>query len=279
MLAALTAFGSVGARAQQPQPQQQAAAASNVDTSAVDVDRIIRAFTAKETEFRNALNQYSFKRDAVIQTIGLGGQISGEYRRVSQFVFDDTGRRFEKILFFPIPNISEVTISAEDLDDLGGIQVFALEASKAHLYKFNYIGKERIDELDLYTFDVAPKVVPDPKKTKERFFQGRIWVDTQDFQIVKARGKGIPEAKNARYPIFETYREQIDGRYWFPTYTYADDTLVFESGRAVHFRMRVKFTEFEKLTGKVRIVEEGEPDDVSPSPTPTPTPAAPAKKP
>ena len=253
-------------------PQQQAANTSTGAGGAVDVDRIVRAMTAKETEFRKALSQYSFKRDAVLQTIGLGGQISGEYRRVSRFVFDDSGKRFEKILFFPLSTISDITISAEDLDDLGGIQVFALEAEKAHLYNFNYVGKERIDELDLHIFDVAPKVMPDPKKTKERFFQGRIWVDTQDYQIVKARGKGVPEGKDSRYPTFETYREQIDGRFWFPTYTYADDDLIFRSGQVVHLRMRVKFTEFEKLTGKVRIIDEGEPDkDVSPTPTPAPT--------
>lgn len=278
MLVAVT--GGVGASAQQ-QPRQQEAkvAAAGAGDESLDVDRLIRTFTSKESEFRSALSQYSFKRDAVIQTIALGGQISGEYHRVSRFIFDDSGKRFEKILHFPMPNISEISITPEDLDDLGGIQVFALEASKAHLYNFKYVGKERIDELDLHIFDVSPKVMPDPKKTKERFFQGRIWVDTVDFQIVKARGKGVPEDKNNRYPTFETYREQIDGRYWFPTYTYADDDLVFPNGRVVHLRMRIKFSEFEKLTGKVRVIDEGEPDaDVSPSPQPTPTPA-PAKKP
>lgn len=273
LLAAAT--GGVEVSAQ----QQTQAKATTAGGESLDVDRIIRTFTAKEAEFRAALSQYSFKRDAVIQTIALGGQISGEYHRVSRFIFDDSGKRFEKILHFPMPNISEISITPEDLEDLGGVQVFALEASKAHLYNFKYLGTERIDQLDLYIFDVSPKVMPDPKKTKERLFQGRIWVDMVDFQIVKARGKGVPEDKNNRYPTFETYREQIDDRFWFPTYTYADDDLVFANGRVVHLRMRVKFSEFVKLTGKVRVIDEGEPDaDVPASPTPTPTPA-PAKNP
>ncbi|MER3427194.1 MAG: hypothetical protein C4334_03700 [Pyrinomonas sp.] len=223
-----------------------------------NIEAIIRAFAAKETEFRRALNQYSFKRDAVIQTIGMGGQITGEYHRVSQFVFDDQGNRYEKIIFFPVPTLTEISVTPEDLEDLGGIQPFALEASKIDKYDIRYVGKERIDEIDTYVFDVAPKVVPDPKKSKERFFQGRIWVDDRDLQIVKARGKGVPEGKQ-RFPLFETYRENIDGRYWFPTYTYADDELVFDSGQTVHVRMRVKYSDFERFRSKVRIIEEDEP--------------------
>ena len=259
--------------------QQQTAATvkPSGSTGTVDAEKIIRAFTAKETEFRQALTQYGFKRDAVIQTIGMGGQISGEYHRVSRFVMDDSGKRFEKILLFPMPTLTEVQVTAADLEDLGGVQPFALEASKAYLYDFKYVGKERIDELDLYVFDVSPKVMPDPKKTKERFFQGRIWVDDQDLQIVKARGKGVPEGKE-RFPTFETYREQIGGRYWFPTFTFADDELVFDSGQAVRLRMRVKYTDFEKLTGKVRILEEGEPGIEDPENKPAP-PSAPTTKP
>lgn len=147
----------------------QGATSPSTTAKPADVDGIIRAFTAKETEFRQALNQYAFKRDAVIQTIGLGGQITGEYHRVSNFTFDDKSNRFEKISFFPQPTLTEINVTAEDLEDLGGIQPFALEASQINQYNFTYVGKERIDELDLYVFDVAPKVMPNPKKSKERW--------------------------------------------------------------------------------------------------------------
>src|SRR5215510_11343980 len=130
-----------------------------------DVDRIIRTFTAKEAHFRKALNTYSFKRDALIQSIGMGGQVIGEYHRVSTFTFDDQGERFEKISFFPMSTLPEIT--PEDVDDLGGVNPFALEPSKAGLYNFRYAGKEKIDELDLYIFDVAPKVMPSPKNVRD----------------------------------------------------------------------------------------------------------------
>lgn len=246
MLASVTAplFSPNHGRISTGQAQQSGSAAP------VDTERIVSALTAHETEFHNALAQYSFKRDAVIQTFGAGGQISGEYHRTSQLTLDDSGKRIEKILFFPTPTLSGVGISTDDLDGLGGVQLSALEASKAPLYNFKYVGKERIDELDLHVFDVSPKTLPDPKKVKDRFFQGRIWVDTQGYQIVKARGKGLPETKNNPYPTIETYREEIDGRFWFPTYAYADEELEPGNGQVVRVRLRVRFSEFEKVTRK-----------------------------
>jgi hypothetical protein len=266
-LALAACFGAAPAAAQKSTPASAGGPTIvNRSGAPVDVEGIIRAFTRKETEFRTALNEYGFRREAIVQTIAWGGQISGEYMRVSRFLSDDSGNRYEKILKFPVPTLSEIQITAEDLDDFGGVQAFALESSKVGEYNFSYVGKEKIDELDTYVFDVTPKVLSDKarleairrSKTPQRFFQGRIWVDDRDYQIVKSRGKGVPETEKARFPTFETYREQIDGKYWFPTYTYADDELTFKSGQSVHLRMRIRFTEFERLRGRIRVIEEGD---------------------
>src|SRR5215217_2559239 len=170
----------------------------NGSMAPAEVDRIIHVFTTKEAEFRRALNSYSFKRDALMQKIGMGGQVTGEYHRVSTFTFDDQGNRYEKISFFPMSSMPEVT--GEDIEDMGGIEPFALEPSKVDRYNIRYAGKEKIDELSLYIFDVSPKVMPDPKKPKDRLFSGRIWVDDQDLQIVKTKGKGVPETKINKFP-------------------------------------------------------------------------------
>jgi hypothetical protein len=244
------------ASAQQPTKVSSGTAA----TAPVDVARIISAFSAKEAEFREALNGYAFTRDVTVQTIGLGGQVTGEYRRVSSFVFDDKGNRFERITFFPMSSLTELVITNEDLEDLGGVQPFALEASKIGQYNFTYVGKERIDDLDLYVFDVGPKVMP--KKVSQRFFQGRIWVDQKDLQIVKVKGKGVPEGEQ-RFPTFETYREHIDGRYWFPTYTYADEELVFKNG-TIHMRMTVRYKDYKKF-GSTVIIKDVDPDEKEPN--------------
>jgi TonB family protein len=242
---------------------QSAATDTNGAISPAQAERIIQTFSTKEAEFRRALNSYSFKRDALIQSIGMGGQVIGEYHRVSNFTFDDQGNRYEKITFFPMATMAEVT--AEDIEDLGGINPFALERSAMDKYNFRYVGKEKIDELDLFVFDVTPKVMPDPKKIKDRLFTGRIWVDDQDFQIVKTKGKGVPETKNNKFPTVETYREHIDGRYWFPTYSYADEELIFDNGGSLHVRMKVRYTDFTPAKATLKVTEVGENDTDNPT--------------
>lgn len=265
----LSSFLIAGPQAQGSKAAEPLVSQLPVVEKPVNVEDIIRKFTAKETEFRQALSDYAFTRDATVQTIGMGGQITGEYHRTSQFVFNGNDERFEKITFFPQPTLTEIAITQEDLEDLGGVEPFALEASKINLYNFTYVGKERLDELDTYVFDVAPKVIP--RKVSERFFQGRIWVDQQDVQIVKVKGKGVPEG-DQRFPIFETYRQQVDGHYWFPVYTYSDDQLDFPKGTSVHLRMLVRYTDYKRFRSKVRITDVENQEEIQPQSTPIPAP-------
>lgn len=262
-------FGQLVISAQEAKSQIK-----SVQLSQAEIDKIINTFSAKEVEFRKALNNYGFKRDATMQTIGLGGQITGEYRRVSSFTFDDSGVRFEKINFFPMSTITELTITNEDLEDLGGVNAFALQAAKINQYNFSFVGKERIDEIDTYVFDVVPKIDLKSKNESERYFMGRVWVDDLSLQIVKAKGKGVPEGKQ-RFPTFETYRENVDGKYWFPAYVFADDKLVFSNGYVVRMRMVVKYTDYKLARADVKVVE-GDVEDLSqPQAKPTPTPKKP----
>jgi hypothetical protein len=236
--------------------------------SQAEIDRIIKKVAENEGDFRAALTNYVFTRDAIVSTVGMGGNITGVYHRTSFMTFTQDGSRFEKILFFPVPTLTEISVTPEDLEDLGGVNPFALEPSMVGQYNFSYVGSEKIDELDLHVFDVTPKVIPDPKKTKLRMFTGRIWVDKDELMIVKSKGKAVPETKQNKFPVVETYRENIDGKYWFPTYVTSDDHLVFDSGQVVHTRMRVKYTDYKLGRSEIRILPEDEP--VKPEPTPTP---------
>lgn len=240
------------------------------DLSQAEIDRIIKTMTANEGEFRAALSNYVFNRSATVQTLGMGGQVTGTFRRDSFMSLTNDGRRFEKINFSPISTLTEISVTPEDLEDLGGVNPFALEPSAVSQYNFNYLGTEKIDDLNLYVFEVAPKVLPDPKKTKLRLFTGRIWVDDQDLLIVKSKGKAVPETKTNKYPVVETWRENIDGKYWFPSYISSDDQLVFESGQAVKIKMRVKYTDYRQGKTDVRILDDEE--DTKPTPKPSPLP-------
>lgn len=242
--------------------------------SPAETDRIMKKVTENESNFRYALTNYVFNRDATVQTVGMGGQITGSYHRESFMSLSEDGRRFEKILRFPISTLKEIGVTAEDLEDLGGVNPFALEPSAVPQYNFTYLGKEKIDELDLLVFEVTPKVMPDPKKTKLRLFTGRIWIDERDLMIVKSKGKAVPETKQNKFPIVETWRENVDGKFWFPSFSKSDDEIVFDSGQVVKLRIRVKYTDYRQGRSDVKVLEE--PEEETPKPAATP---APAKKP
>lgn len=253
--------------------------ASNIvrsELSQAEIDKILRKMSQSEEEFREALKNYVFNRSAVMQTVGLGGQITGEYRRDSFMSINRDGSRNEKIIFHPISTIKELEITQEDIENLGGINPFAIDPEHIKDYNFTFLGKEKIDELDLYVFDVAPKVVPDWKKTNLRLFSGRIWVDDRDLQIVKSKGKAVPEGKQ-RYPVVETWRENIDGKFWFPAYSLVvgeDGELVFDNGYVARLKMRVKYTDYRQGRSEVIILDDVE-EVPTPKPTPTPTPKKP----
>jgi hypothetical protein len=155
---------------------------------------------------------------------------------------------------------------------MSGIDIFAIDPKNMPKYNFTYLGKEKIDELNLYVFEATPKVVPNPRKTNEKLFSGRIWVDDQDFMIVKTKGKAVPEddKTDERFTVMETWRENIDGKYWFPSYTSSDDELVFRNGNVVKMKVRMKYTNYRVGRTDVKIVEEEDVPITTPSPTPTP---------
>jgi len=206
----------------------------------------------------------------------MGGNITGVYHRTSFMTFTQDGSRFEKILFFPVASTPPGFVTPEDLEDLGGVNPFALEPSMVSNYNISYVGTEKIDDLNLYVFDVRPKQIPDPKKSKLRLFTGRIWVDVDDLMIVKSKGKAVPETKQNKFPIVETTREQIDGKYWFPSDARSDDELVFDDGSVTKIRMRVRYTNYRLGRTEVRVLDDDEPAETpSPSPSPSPTPKKP----
>ena len=241
---------SIGATAQTSVIQR-------VNLNSIEIEQIIKKFTKNEDDFRFALTNYVFNRSATIQTIGLGGLITGTYRRDSFMTFSKDGRRFEKITYHPVSTMTEISVTPEDIEDLGGVNPFAINPRDANNYTFSHLGKEKIDELDLHVFDVRPKVLPNPKKSKKRYFTGRIWVDDRDFMIVKSKGKGVPEGKQ-RFPVVETWRTNVDGKYWFPAYTSALDDLEFKNGQVVRLKMQVKYDNYKQGRSEVIILDDDE---------------------
>jgi hypothetical protein len=227
----------------------------------VKPEDVVQKFAAKEKEFKQARDQYTFRQSVTVQTID-GDTVTGEYREVFDVQFDDKSRHIENVVFAPQSSLENggISMSPEDIEDIRHKLPFVLDTDDVADYDVLYVGQQQEDELHCYVFDVAPKKIVG----KKRYFQGRIWVDDKDFQIVKTFGKTVPETrvkKNGKgqenlFPKFTTWREQIDGKYWFPTYTKADDILHFHN-QDVHIREVVKYTDYQRFGSKVKITYEG----------------------
>jgi len=237
-------------------------------------EQIIQKFAAKEKVFKQARDNYTYRQSVKIQTLD-GDTVDGDYQMVTDILFDDKGRRIESVVFAPQPTLTRIAMTREDIDDIQNRLPFVLTSDELAEYNILYVGQQKEDDLDTYVFDVAPRQI---EKSK-RYFQGRIWVDNRDFQIVKTYGKNVPDIRKGSgenlFPKFTTYREQIDGEYWFPTYTYTDDMLHFKTGD-VHIRQIVKYTNYKRFGSKSKIIYEGQ--ELPPGQKrPTDQPAPPAK--
>lgn len=233
-----------------------------------DPATILARFVEVETKGREALNQHTFKRDVVLQTIGQSGEVTGVYIRNSQFLFDDQGRRIERVLYHPPSQIHEMRITKEDIQDLAGSQLLGMDIVEATKYKLAYAGAEIIDSHQVLAIDVTPLAKPDPKRMRERFFVGRVWIDPVSFQIAKIKGVVEPQGKQ-RFPLFETWRSPINGSFAFPTRTEADDVLHFPEGD-VHYRIKVNYYDYKLFGSKVTITDIDEGPSASSAPTITP---------
>jgi hypothetical protein len=230
-----------------------------------DPATVVANFIAAERKVREALNQHTFKRDVVLQTIGPNGEVTGEYIRNSQFVFDDRGRRIERVLFHPGSTIREMRITKEDIQDLAGSQLLGIDITETGKYVLTFTGIETIDSRQLFAIDVRPLTQPDPHRMKDRYFVGRVWVDPANFQIIKIKGIVEPQGKQ-RFPRFETWREPVLGAFAFPTRTEADDVLHFLA-RDVHYRIKVRYFDYKLFGSKVSITEIDEPLPPDEAPT------------
>ena len=219
-------------------------------------EEIIRKFAAKEKEFKAARDRYTYRQAVKVQTLD-GGSVTGEYQEVFDVLFNNEGRRVENVVFAPQSSLREVEITMEDLSDIRNRLPFVLTSDEIDEYGILYVGQQQQDDLHTYVFDIAPKVIGKDK----RYFQGRVWVDDHDFQIVKTDGKVVGAAKKRgkqeqQFPRFTTWRQQVDGKYWFPVYTLADDTLQFATND-VHIREIVKYTDYKRFGADVKITFDG----------------------
>jgi hypothetical protein len=258
--AALLALCIAGATIVSASPQQSAAPApaapapagqASTDGLPLSTAEIIRRFSENESQFKLERGNYTYSQSVVMEASLPDGSQSGKYEQNSDIVFTPAGKRYEKVTYAPPSTLKVIGLDQHDQDDLANIMPFVLNSEDLPKYDVKYDGKERIDALNTYRFAVAPKKI----EKNQRYFQGTIWVDDHDFAVVKSDGKAVPDIVGKSenlYPHFVTYRENVEGSFWFPTYTRGDDTLHFKTGD-VRIRLTVRYRNYKRFGSTVRV--------------------------
>lgn len=214
-------------------------------------EEVIQRFSVKEAEFRKAREAYTYKQSVKMEELDPSGRVSGKWEIVSDIIFGPNRQRVEKVTYAPVITLQNIVLTPQDEQDLRSVQPFVLTADDIGKYDIKYTGKENADEIPCYTFQVKPKTM----LKGERYFEGKIWVDDRDLQIVKTFGKGVgllKKGEDNQFPKFETYRAQVDGKYWFPVYTHADDVLRFTNS-SQRIRMVVKYENYKRFGAETNI--------------------------
>lgn len=269
-----------------PMPLDAGFGRMDLSQPTVPVDQIIQQFAAKETEFQDALNHYTYRRTARVQTIDDDtNKVTGEYYEVDDVIFNPTGARTEKVIFAPPNTLDQggVLMSPSDLQDIQHGYPFVLTKEDLPQYDVKYVGRQKVDEVDCYVFDVSPKQILKNK----RYLDGRIWVDSTDLQIVVTNGRMVPDdtkrGQEDLHPPFMTWRQQIDGHYWFPVYTKGEGMLHFAGGygtmsQDVHMRDVIKYTDYKRFGSTSTIIYNGQDITNNGQPNGTPPPDGQQKK-
>ena len=214
----------------------------------VPVERIIDSFIDKETEFAKAREAYTYRQTVKILEYGNDDRVRGRFELVQDIIFGPDRERTERVVYAPVSTLQGLILTPNDMQDLRDVQPFVMTRENAHEYRIDYLGEQQVDEIETYMFSVKPKKIEKGK----RYFEGQVWVDKIDLQIVKTYGKGVGHRKknnDEQFPRFETYRDQIDGRYWFRIYTSARDTLQFKNG-SIQMRIIIKYEDYKRFGGE-----------------------------
>jgi hypothetical protein len=232
--------------------------------------QIIEKFGQRESAFKRARDNYTFRQSVKIDTLTEDtNKVDGEYQQVTDISFTKEGHREEHVVFAPQNSLERVMMTPNDLDEIEHRLPFILTTEDLPQYDVTYLGKQHVDDLETYVFDAGPKTLEKGK----HYFKGKVWVDTQDFQIVLVNGTTVPQDTRRGHedlqPPFTTYYEQIDGKYWFPTYTKAEGNLHFaaQSGalsQDVHMRSTVKYTNYSQFRSTSTILFNGKQIDSAP---------------
>jgi hypothetical protein len=229
---------------------------------------IIKNFTQREDSFAAARPLYAYRRTVRIQEFGLDGKPSGEYLSTSDAIRSSDGKIYERSVSAPQSTLEMLQFAPDDVHALLQIPPFPVTTSQLSKYNVVYLNTETVDEVQCYIFQVSPKTLD----RRNPLFDGVIWVDQKYLEVVKTYGKWVTDLgefhpASLPFSTFETYRENVDGKYWLPDYARADGSIKLKD-RDVPIRVTIKWTNYKPF-----------PPAAAPAASPTPPAPAPSTPP
>jgi hypothetical protein len=222
--------------ASQARPQDAPAAPAN----------LAKLVAHRETETETERNEYTYRQSVTIEELDGNGAARGAYREVRDIIFSPKHERTELLVGKPKNGLKQLVMTDEDFDDVREIQPLVLTEDRLWNYETRFRGEETVDDVDCWVLQVRPRQI----LAGQRFFDGLLWVDKKEYNIVRMEGQAVPQIRTTKtenlFPRFTTIRKPIDGAHWFPVYTYADDTLQFRAG-PVRERLRIAYSNYQRF--------------------------------
>jgi hypothetical protein len=207
----------------------------------------------RESETETERNEYTYRQTVTIEELDDHGAARGAYREVRDIVFSPKHERTEELIGVPQNGLKRLAMTEEDFRDVREIQPLVLTEDRLWNYETRFRGEETVDDVDCWVLQARPRQI----LTGQRFFDGLLWVDKKDYNIVRMEGRAVPQIRTTKtenlFPRFTTIRKPIDGTHWFPVYTYADDTLQFRTGPQRE-RLRIAYSGYKRFRAESTVI-------------------------
>jgi len=219
---------------------------------------LARKVAHRESETQAERNQYAYRQTVRLQELDSHGGMSGEYREVRDVIFSPGGERSEQMVGTPLRTLKNLIMTEEDFHDIREIQPFVLTDDQMFIYETKFRGEESVEapdgKIDCWVLQVRPRQILD----KQRLFDGMLWIKKADYSVIRSEGQAVPQIHGTKqenlFPRFTTIRHLVNG-FWFPTLTYADDTLHFRT-QAQRERLTIHYSEYKKFGSETSITFE-----------------------
>ncbi len=207
----------------------------------------------RETQTETERNEYTYRQSVTIDELDDHGGARGQYRETRDVIFSPEHDRTEQMVGYASNALKNLILTEEDFQDIRNIQPLVLTEDRLWNYETKFRGDETVDEVDCWVLQVRPRQI----LQGQRFFDGMIWVDKKEYNIVRMDGQAVPQIRTTKsenlFPRFTTIRKPLDGKHWFPVYTYADDTLHFRTGPQ-RIRLRIAYSNYKRFGAESTLI-------------------------